>query len=253
MTASPRKAIRRMSEKRLRALGGRAFSTVSKPSSPPRRSAENPEQRKGRWRPHNATKTHCLHGHEFTPENTRVHTKRGWVERYCRQCKRDRSTAPKRSRKPIPERFWSHVQRGEGCWEWRGARSQRGYGFLYRTSERLPGDRGLLPQQRVFAHRVAWTLTRGPIPEGMLVCHHCDNPPCVNPEHLFLGTDADNHADMVAKGRARNGSMSKTHCKRGHEFTPENTARFASSPQRRICRACYRLAHPRTRARRSAA
>jgi hypothetical protein len=78
-----------------------------------------------------------------------------------------------------------------GCWEWSGAQTLScGYGVL--TINRV----------RVRAHRLAWELVHGPVPAGMFVCHHCDNPRCVRPAHLFLGTPRDNVEDMIAKGRA---------------------------------------------------
>lgn len=82
------------------------------------------------------------------------------------------------------------VRKTDGCWEWTGRRDRQGYGRL-----RMNGKECL-------AHRVAWELTRGPIPEGMKVCHSCDNPPCIRPDHLWLGTQRDNVLDMEHKGRA---------------------------------------------------
>jgi len=85
--------------------------------------------------------------------------------------------------------FWKKVDKSGNCWEWIAGFGHCGYG-QFRV-----GDK---PQ---LSHRVSWKLENGPIPEGLFVLHKCDNPPCVNPKHLFLGTQKDNLADMTSKGR----------------------------------------------------
>lgn len=110
-----------------------------------------------------------------------------------------RDTADQKGGLMLAVRFWEKVDHyradPDGCWLWTGSRNRKGYGQIS-----VGGRRGR-PQ---LAHRIAWTLVNGPIPDGVKVLHSCDNPPCVNSSaHLFLGTLGDNNADMVAKGRDR--------------------------------------------------
>jgi hypothetical protein len=129
---------------------------------------------------------------------------------------------------PIHVRFWKHFQSdANGCWEWQGALSAAGYGRIVR-----PGSAATSAP----AHRVSWELHNGPIPDGLCVCHKCDNRKCVRPDHLFLGTQGDNNRDRDAKGRSRGGNSDKTHCKNGHEFTPDNIYTRANGG--RLCRLC---------------
>jgi hypothetical protein len=100
---------------------------------------------------------------------------------------------PPRRRGTLSERFWRFVQRGDACWTWTGSRNEHGYGQIH-------GGPGV--GRPLIASRVSWEIHHGPIPDGLLVCHTCDNPSCVNPAHLFLGSHADNGRDMSAKGRA---------------------------------------------------
>jgi HNH endonuclease len=90
------------------------------------------------------------------------------------------------------------------------------------------------------AHRMSYLLFVGPIAEGMLICHHCDNRACINPNHLYQGTDQDNVNDRT--NRKRLILKKPTHCKRGHEFTPENTInRLYMGRNKRRCRLCAKM------------
>ena len=92
-------------------------------------------------------------------------------------------------------RFYAKVSKSDYCWEWNASRNEKGYGTL-QVGSTINGTR-----RKEYAHRFSWQMEHGPIPPGAYVLHKCDNPSCVRPSHLFLGTQADNMADMIAKGR----------------------------------------------------
>lgn len=109
---------------------------------------------------------------------------------------------------PVVDRFWSKVNKTDGCWTWTASVNAKGYGQFGPFQNR----------HHDLAHRVAYQLTVGPIPQQLCVLHRCDNPPCVRPDHLFLGTRADNNRDMANKKRSALGD------KNGSRKNPERVA-----------------------------
>lgn len=113
------------------------------------------------------------------------------------------------------------------CLEFTGQITAWGYGQIY------------IRQTRWSTHRLAWTLAHGPIPPGMQVLHRCDNPACINPEHLFLGTQADNMKDMARKGRSSRGVKNRT-----AKLTEEQVLAIRADPRpHRTIAACYGIKH----------
>jgi hypothetical protein len=111
---------------------------------------------------------------------------------------------------PWQDRLWGQTDKTASCWLWTGHTNDKGYGTLHVDSER-----GIQ-----YVHRLSWELANGPIPDGLFVCHDCpggDNPACLNPNHLFLGTNRDNILDAKAKGRLATGDRHGTrlHPERG--------------------------------------
>lgn len=124
-------------------------------------------------------------------------------------------------------KFWRSVSKAphpKGCWIWTGSKDDAGYALIR------------LKKRAVIASRLSYFLANGNLDETLHVCHTCDNPPCVNPAHLFLGTLTDNVRDCTSKGR--HAGQKKTHCPKGHEYTPENILHRKDRPGVRSCRAC---------------
>lgn len=121
-----------------------------------------------------------------------------------------------------------YIQSDSGCWNWQRCKNKAGYGiYVYK-------------QKNYLAHRFSWSLKNGDINKGLHVLHKCDNPACVNPDHLFLGTQSDNNKDCKSKGRHKNGNTGKTICKRGHDLTnPDNYYLDTRNYKHKKCKLCY--------------
>jgi len=128
--------------------------------------------------------------------------------------------------------FWKHVEKTEGCWLWIGNLNAYGYGNLMR---RFYGKK-----KGFMAHRVSWEIHNGAIPAGLSVLHKCDVTNCVKPDHLFLGTQADNNRDRHAKGRSKPGGKKVSACPKGHAYDEINTRYSGPRKTHRTCRACDR-------------
>lgn len=128
----------------------------------------------------------------------------------------------------IQDYFWLTVYKTDTCWLWFGTTYEAGYG-QYSYENKIQS-----------AHRVSWQMHYGPIPEGLIVCHKCDVPQCVNPDHLFLGTHKTNAEDRESKGRSnydiRKRRQPGTHCSKGHELTVDNI--YARTRGRGDCKIC---------------
>lgn len=126
------------------------------------------------------------------------------------------------------DRFFQKIEKTKTCWFWKGALNSKGYGsFAVERKSKL-------------AHRYSYELHKGEIPKGMLICHSCDIPKCVNPDHLWAGTASDNAKDMFNKNRNGYTNRKRTHCRNGHLFTEKTTYINERKDGRidKICRIC---------------
>jgi hypothetical protein len=135
----------------------------------------------------------------------------------------------------IKERFFQKVNKTNSCWLWTGALSSRGYGSF--------GVNG----KTTAAHRYSYQMHIGEIPKGLVICHTCDTPSCVNPDHLWAGTQSENMKDMFNKNRHGASNRKKDSCKKGHSFEEFEPLVYIKRQGRqigreyRICKECKRI------------
>jgi hypothetical protein len=179
--------------------------------------------RKGRWEDNEPC---CKNGHPYPPDTPRGADGR----RLCLACRAE-GRKPGRRPAPVAERFWRRVQKGgpDDCWLWLGATNGSGYGVTTR------GGRAT----RVYAHRLAWELERGPIPEGLEIDHICRTRSCVNVRHMATVSHRENNrrSPFVVSTIAAH----RTHCPAGHPYDAANTYRPPGAPTSRMCRACMAI------------
>lgn len=139
---------------------------------------------------------------------------------------------------PLIERFFQKVDKSGSeaypdCWIWTGGRTSKDYGAFKYYQDR----------SAIGSHVSSYLFHIGEIPEGMLVRHRCDNPPCVNPEHLIIGSKSDNMKDMVERDRHGWVNRERTHCRRGHEFSVVGVkvSTKANGKSFRTCKECSRM------------
>jgi hypothetical protein len=190
---------------------------------------------------------YCHRGHACTPDNLKGYG--------CRECitisvRANEEARKKKYREQRGDQFgkrrvqtvtleWLRERcliSENGCWLWTMGREGGGYGVVSSGGKRQK------------AHRLAWEIVNGPAPDGLFVCHRCDLPACINPDHLFVGSHAENMQDMLSKGRGKHAS--KTHCPKGHPYSGDNLAVYRG--RHRNCRTCIndrsRARYARTRA-----